>query len=73
MNIKELRNRTGLSQAGFSKKYGIPIGTLHHWEAGDRKPPDYVLKLLQRVIEGELAHKALQEAELRRIKAQKNK
>lgn len=67
MDIKKIRAFSGLTQNEFAKKYEIPIGTLHHWEAGDRKPPEYVLKLLQRVIEGEQAHKALQEAELRRI------
>ena len=46
MNIKDIRKRAGLSQQAFAKRYGIPIGTLHHWEAGDRKPPEYVLRLL---------------------------
>ena len=68
MNIKEIREETGLSQGKFAEKYGIPIGTLHHWEAGDRQPPAYVLNLLRRVVEGEIAHKMLQEAELRRIR-----
>ena len=50
MTIKEIRELSGLSQGKFAKKYGIPIGTLHHWEAGDREPPEYVLKLLERVV-----------------------
>lgn len=50
MNIKEIRAETGLSQGLFAEKYGIPLGTLHHWEAGDRKPPEYVLKLLERCV-----------------------
>lgn len=54
MNIKSIREKTGLSQSAFSARYGIPIGTLHHWEAGDRQPPEYVLRLLQRVVEGDL-------------------
>lgn len=53
MDVKEIRMRTGLTQGSFSKKYGIPIGTLHHWEAGDRKPPEYVLKLLERCVESD--------------------
>ena len=38
----------------ISKEYGIPIGTLHHWEAGDRKPPEYVLQLLWRVVQADI-------------------
>lgn len=50
MDIKEIRDVSGLSQVKFAKEYGIPLGTLHHWETGDRKPPEYVLKLLERCV-----------------------
>ena len=53
MTIKELRTQTGLSQVKFAQKYGIPKRTLEHWEASGedkRKPPDYLIKLLERVI-----------------------
>ena len=53
MDIKKIRAFSGLTQNEFAKKYEIPIGTLHHWEAGDRKPPEYVLKLLKRCIEAD--------------------
>ena len=56
MNIKEIRAESGLSQEKFSKQYGIPIGTLHHWEAGDRQPPEYVLKLLERCVKADKEH-----------------
>lgn len=48
MDIKEIRELAGLTQAGLSKKYHIPIGTIRHWETGERKPPEYVLYLLER-------------------------
>lgn len=51
MTIKEIRERSGLSQGAFCKRYGIPKGTLCHWESGERKPPSYVLNLLERVVE----------------------
>lgn len=54
MNVKEIRAKTGLSQGQFAERYGIPIGTLHHWEAGDRKPPEYVLTLLEHAVDGDL-------------------
>lgn len=50
MTIKELRERTGLSQSKFANKYGIPVRTLQGWEAGKRVP-DYVIRLLARCVE----------------------
>lgn len=53
MTIQELRKETGLSQSQFAKKFDIPVGTLQHWEQGIRKPPEYVLSLVERVIDYE--------------------
>lgn len=48
MNIKEIRETSGMSRAEFSRVYGIPIRTLENWEAGTRKCPDYLLNFLKR-------------------------
>lgn len=53
MTIKELRAMTGLSQAQFSEKYGIPKRSIENWEGGQRVPPPYVIKLLEIAIEKE--------------------
>ena len=50
MSVKKIRGVTRLSQKEFAEKYEIPQRTLENWEAGRRTPPDYVLKLLMRVI-----------------------
>lgn len=50
MKIKEVREHSGLTQEMFAKKYNIPKRTLEGWEAGKRKPPVYVLELLERVV-----------------------
>ena len=50
--IKELRQKTGLSQSQFAKKYHIPLKTLQFWEQGRRVPPSYVVWLLRKVVEG---------------------
>ena len=50
MTIKELRALTGLSQKAFSDKYEIPKRTIEDWETGRRTPPEYVTKLLERVV-----------------------
>lgn len=46
MNIKEIRNTTGLSQRSFSKMFNIPISTLQKWEQGESSPTPYIIKLL---------------------------
>ena len=50
MTIKELRELTGLTQAGFSEKYGIPKRSIENWEGEKREPPTYLIKLLERVV-----------------------
>lgn len=37
------------SQAKAAADYHIPIRTWEDWEAGRRKPPEYVLLLLERI------------------------
>lgn len=50
MTVKEIRKITGLSQARFGEFYGIPKRTIEDWETGRRKPPEYVLELLERAV-----------------------
>lgn len=38
VNIKELRSSLNMTQAEFSKSYGIPFRTVQNWEYGERKP-----------------------------------
>ena len=45
-----IRKRSGLSQAKFAEKYGIPKRTLENWEQGSRECPEYLVKLLDRVV-----------------------
>lgn len=44
--IKEIRKRTGLSQAAFAAAFRIPQSTVECWECGKRECPPYVLELL---------------------------
>lgn len=50
MTIKEMRKLLGLSQFQFAEKYDIPKATVSNWEQGRRECPEYVLKLLERVV-----------------------
>lgn len=51
VTIREIREKTGLSQAKFGERYGIPTRTIENWETGSRVPPQYVVELLRRVVE----------------------
>ena len=46
MTIKEIRNKTGLSQSEFSLVTGVPTATLRNWEQNRRECPEYVKSLI---------------------------
>ena len=44
--LKNIRADLGLNRKQFSEYMDIPLRTLEEWEAGRRKMPDYVLRLI---------------------------
>lgn len=38
MDVKAIRSKVGMSQSEFASSFGISVGTLRHWERGDRRP-----------------------------------
>ena len=38
IDIKAIRAQVGMSQSEFASSFGISVGTLRHWERGDREP-----------------------------------
>ena len=44
--LKKIREELGMNRTDFSRYVGIPLRTLEEWEAGRRKMPDYVLRLI---------------------------
>ena len=38
IDVKAVREKTGLTQLEFAVKFAISAGTLRHWERGDRRP-----------------------------------
>jgi DNA-binding transcriptional regulator YiaG len=51
--VKELREKYQLTQAKLSELYGIPKRSIENWEAGSRKPPEYVVNLLEKALEAD--------------------
>jgi putative transcriptional regulator len=46
VDVADIRHKLGLSQVEFAAKFCISLGTLRHWERGDRKPHGPALALL---------------------------
>ncbi len=47
IDLRELRQGTGLSQTEFGKLLGgIPLRTIQNWESGARACPPYVAELI---------------------------
>ena len=46
VDVKAVREQVGMSQTEFASAFGISVGTLRHWERGDRTPRGPALVLL---------------------------
>ena len=46
VDVKRVRKNVGMTQIQFSATFGIGLGTLRHWERGDRAPRGAALVLL---------------------------
>jgi putative transcriptional regulator len=46
VDVKAIREKVGMTQTEFAASFGISLGTLRHWERGDRKPHGPALVLL---------------------------
>ena len=47
MRIKEMRLKTGLTQAKIASLLNVPIRTWQSWELGERTCPAYVVNLIE--------------------------
>lgn len=50
IDVKSIREKTGMSQQTFCSTFGISLGTLRHWEQGLRNPRG-TAKVLLKVVE----------------------
>ena len=57
MDIREMRLRLGDTQSEFAERYHIPFRTIQNWESGVRKPPEYVIHLLENQIQADLVNR----------------
>lgn len=57
MDIREMRMRLGDTQSEFAARYHIPFRTVQNWETGLRKPPEYIMELLESRIREDLVNR----------------
>ncbi len=58
MNVKLFRQSTGLSQSKFANYFGIPVRTLQEWEQQRKSPPEYVVRMMERIWQLEHPNKS---------------
>jgi putative transcriptional regulator len=47
IDVKAIRAKVGMTQTQFATSFGISVGTLRHWERGDRQSQGPARVLLQ--------------------------
>lgn len=45
--VRQLRDAMAMNRREFCDYYGIPYRTMVDWEAGKRKMPEYLLRLME--------------------------
>ena len=50
--VRELRERTGLTQEKFAAKLGVTFPTINRWENGKAKPSPLALKQIGDLLRG---------------------
>lgn len=50
--VRELRERTGLTQEKFAAKLGVTFPTINRWENGKAKPSPLALKQIEDLLRG---------------------
>ena len=61
--LVELRESTGMTRKEFCEYFEIPYRTVQDWELGNRKMPDYLLRLMEYKIRMEQGIKDGKESE----------
>lgn len=51
MTIKEICEKYKISQSGLARRFGIPLRTVQGWYLGERKPPEYVVGMINELLQ----------------------
>lgn len=59
----ELRKSTGMNRREFAEYFAIPYRTVQEWELGNRKMPEYLLRLMAYRVRIEYANGSMHNQE----------
>lgn len=51
MTIKDICEKYGLSQTALAKRFDIPLRTIQDWHGDRRTPPDYVVRMMDELLQ----------------------
>lgn len=54
MTIREICEKYKISQSGLARRFGIPLRTVQGWYLGERKPPEYVARMIVELLDKEV-------------------
>lgn len=57
MKFKDLTKVYGMSVKSISERFGIPYRTAQNWNSEQRECPDYVLRMIDEILENESKEK----------------
>lgn len=57
LTFSALAERAGTTPAKLGQRFGIPRRTTQHWVTGERTPPDYVLRMIETILDYEAKNK----------------
>lgn len=57
MDVYQMRMKLGYTQKEFANRYNIPFRTIQNWENSTRKPPQYIIELLEHQVEEDLINR----------------
>ena len=46
MTIREICEKYKINQSDLARRFGIPLRTVQGWYLGERKPPEYVARMI---------------------------
>ena len=52
-SIREICEQYGLTQRALAQRFGIPLRTVEQWCTGRRQAPDYVVAMIQTILDQE--------------------
>lgn len=70
LTIKEVCEKYQINQSALARRFGVPLRTVQGWYLGERRPPEYVVRMIVELLQVDAADaiKAQREARQKMIR-----